>query len=152
MTDLLLVNEMREYLVAQGVVRRFGEDENGLPQCMRDPRDGAPEPADRTYAGATVTLVLGGAVPQPVLEEFIEEALVDCTVRAYLSVDAQLIQRRVRAVLDGQLNFDMGALIVERVNMFTGDQALGSDEFAYTRLQVFRVRARVKALAGLQYW
>lgn len=152
MTDFLVVNELREYLVAQGVVRRWGDAPNGLPQCTRDPRDGLPEPVDHTYQGATVMLVDGGKVPQPALEEFIEEALIDCTTRAYSTIDAQLIQRRIRAVLDGFYNFMMNGLIVEHVQMFTGDAPLGSDELGYTRMQTFRVRARVKALAGLQYW
>lgn len=151
MTDLIVIEQFRAYLVAQGVVRNWESSANGLPQCILDPRDGAPEAQGQGYEDAVVTLTRTGLTPQRPLEEFQEDAHVECIVRAYRSPDAELIQRRVRASIDGLKLFMMGALIVEWARVFTGDQPLGSDETSYSRMQTFMIRSRVKSLAGLPY-
>lgn len=167
MTDLIVIEEFRAYLVAQGAVRNWGTSGNGLPQCILDPRDGAPEAGAQAgtnviaggkgasdaanYEAAVITLTRTGLTPQRPLEEFQEDAHVECIVRAYRSPDAELIQRRVRASIDGLKLFTMGALIVEWARVFTGDQPLGSDETSYSRMQTFMIRSRVKSLAGLPY-
>lgn len=152
MSDLIAVEELRTYLVAQGVVRSWQATANGLPQCILNPRDGAPEPQGEDYQDATVTLARIGQVPPNVQEEFLEDALVECIVRAYRSPDAEMIQRRIRAQLNGLRLFTMGSLIVEWARVFTGDQPLGSDETSYTRMQTFLIQARVRSLAGAPYW
>jgi hypothetical protein len=152
-TDLIVIEELQAYLVAQGVVRAWGGAANGLPQCILAPRDGAPEASSgKAYENAVVTLTKIGQVPPVVQEEFLENALIECVTRAYRAVDAELIQRRIRATLNGLRLFTMGSLIVEHAQVFAGDQPLGSDETDYTRMQTFLIEARVRSLAGQPYW
>lgn len=146
-----MIEELRTYLVAQGVVRNWQDTPNGLPQCILMPRDGASEPVDKDYQGAMVTLAKVGQVPPIAQQEFLEDALVECVTRAFKAVDAEMIQRRIRAQLNGLKLFTMGALIVEWARVFSGDQPLGSDETSYTRVQTFLIQARVKSLAGMPY-
>lgn len=152
MSDLILIEQFRQYLVDQGVVRAWGDSANGLPQCILQPRDGAPEAQGQAYQDATVTLTKIGQQPPAPLEEFLEDALVQCITRAYKAVDAELIQRRIRAVANGQKLFVMGTLTVEWARVFAGDQPLGSDETSYTRMQTFMLQARTRSLAGTPYW
>jgi hypothetical protein len=150
-SELIAIEELRTYLVAQGVVRNWGDAANGLPQCILAPRDGAPEAQGQAYQDGVVTLAKIGQQPPVVQEEFLEAALVECVTRAYRAVDAELIQRRVRAKLNGLRLFTMGSLIVEHAQVFAGDQPLGSDETSYTRMQTFLIQTRVKSLAGTPY-
>jgi hypothetical protein len=158
--DLILIEQFRLYLVDQGVVRLWNtpvvrlwaDTTDGLPQCILDPRDGAPEPGGHGYQDATVTLTKTGMTPKDPLEEFLEDAHIEVVTRAYRSPDAELIQRRIRAVVDGFKLFTMNDLVVEWVRVFSGDQPLGSDETSYTRMQTFMVRSRVRSLAGQPYW
>lgn len=159
-----MIEQFREYLVAQGIVRRWGETPNGLPQCILDPRDGAPEAGALTgggppaggkgasdaenYEAAVVTITKTGQTPQSALVEFEEDSHVECVTRAYKSQHAELIQRRIRYLIDGQKMTMMGSLLVEWVRVFAGDQPLGSDETSYTRMQTFMLRSRVWHLAG----
>lgn len=151
MTDLIVIEQFRAYLVTAGIVRNWESAANGLPQCILDPRDGAPEAQGLGYQDAVVTLTKTGQTPQQPLEEFQEDAHIECVTRAYRSPDAELIQRRIRATVDGLKLFTMGALIVEWARVFAGDAPLGSDETSYTRMQTFMIRSRVKTLAGLPY-
>ena len=95
-----------------------------------------------------MTLEQTGHVVRGPLEEFLEEAVIDVTVRAYRAYDAEILQRRIRNVLSGEENFMLGALLVEWVRVWRGDQPLGADETSYTRRQAFRFGVRVAALAG----
>lgn len=148
MSDLIAIEEFRQYLVDQGIVRLWGDPPNGLPQCILDPRDGSPEAQGHDYQDAVVTLTRTGMTPQAALEEFQEDAHIECVARAYRAPDAELIQRRIRYAIDGMKMVTMGALLVEWVRVFAGDQPLGSDETSYTRMQTFMLRARVWHLAG----
>ncbi len=150
MADLILIEQLRAYLVAQGIVRAW-KAIGTLPQCILDPRDGAPEPAGQAYADATVTLQQTGHVVRPSDEEFLEEPVVDVTVRAYRSQDAELLQRRIRNALNGEELLTAGTLLIEWARVWRGDQPLWSDATSYTRRQSFRFGMRVKALAGLPY-
>lgn len=152
MADLFLIEEFRAYLIAQGIVRAYGTA-GTLPQCVLAPRDGAPEPypLGKTYADAVVTLEQTGHVVRGPMEEFLEEAIVSVTTRAFRSQDAELIQRRIRNIVNGEELLTMGALLVEWARVWIGDQPLAADSVSHTRRQAFRFGIRVKALAGVPY-
>lgn len=150
MAELILIEELRAYLVAQGVVRLAEGAGGALPPCWLDPEDGAPEPdaAD----DATVTLTGPLTIPQEwQTGTMLEERIVDVVVRARSSARAELIQRQIKGQLEEKVNVFLGALRIEHCKLWRGDQKLASDETTYTRMQSFRIAARVKSLAGLPY-
>lgn len=160
MPDLLVLDELLAYLVAQGVAQRPSDPASlDLPSVWRQPRDGAPEPRKNASTGelaehATITLVAAQAGPPTERgDEAIEEALVDVVVRARDNQTAQLLQRQIRALLHppdapyARRLWGMGALLVESSRIWRGDQPVDSGEF-YTRTQSFVIAARRKALAG----
>ena len=149
MADLFLVEQLREYLVAQGIVRK-AEQTGAAPPCWMNPRDGAREPVSPDLAA--VTLVQTLAVPQPgEVQRFLEEPIVDVIVRATTDPRAQLIHRQIRGALADKELFTMGSLLVERALVWRMDQPTGQNDKTYSRTGSFRFLVRVKALAGLPY-
>lgn len=151
MADLHLIEELRDYLIAEGIVRAFEATTGTAPRCILAPRDGAPEPTGKTYADATVTLEQTNHVARPAMEEFLEEPIVDVTVRAGKAPDAELIQRRIRQQINGENLLVVGDLVLEWVRVWLGDRPIGSDSLGYWRRQSFRIGVRVKALQGEPY-
>jgi hypothetical protein len=160
MADLLVLDELLAYLVAQGVAQRPSETPSvDLPSIWKQPRDGAPEPrksASTAELAEAATITLVAAQTGPPLErgdEAIEEALVDVVVRARSNQTAQLIHRQIRGLLHpvdapyARRLWTMGDLLVESSRIWRGEQPVDSGEF-YTRTQSFVIAARRKALAG----
>lgn len=160
MPDLLVIDELLAYLVAQGVAQRPSQPAStSVPSIWKQPRDGAPEPRRNASTGelselATVTLV--GTHTGPPAEpgdEAVEETSVDVIVRARHNATAQLIHRQIRALLHpvdapyARRQWTMGGLLVESSRIWRGEQPVGAGEF-YTRTQSFLIAARRKALAG----
>lgn len=149
MADLFLVEQLRAYLVAQGIVRN-AETTGPLPPCWMNPRDGAREPTGSDLAA--VTLIQTLAIPQPgEVQRFLEEPIVDVVVRATSDPRAQLLHRQIRGVLADRDLFTMGSLLVERCLVWRMDQPTGQNDKTYSRTGSFRFLVRVKALAGLPY-
>lgn len=149
MADLIVVEQLRAYLVAQGIVRN-AESAGAAPPCWLNPRDGAKEPVSPDLSA--VTLVQTLAVPQDVLHQpFLQEPIVDVLIRATTSPRAELLQRAIRGVLADKRLLTMGDLLVERSLVWREDQHLQADDRTYTRVQSFRFLCRVKALQGLPY-
>lgn len=149
MADLIVIEQMRAHLIAQGLVRAW-ETDGAAPPCILDPRDGAPEPVDPDLS--TVTLVQTLHVPVEIMEQrYLAEPVVDVIVRSRTSPRAVLLQRSIRGVLADRRLFEMGDLLVERSLVWREDQQLDADERCYTRVQSFRLLCRIKALAGLPY-
>jgi hypothetical protein len=156
MTDLLVVNEFRAYLIEQGVGRDGSDPSPTIPSVWTQPRDGALMP--REGEGATVTLVASVGPPNS-LESWMEEAFVDVIVRARAAGEGELIHRSIRALVvppddpGGRKMWMMGALLVECSEPWRPEQPLPPVEggLTYDRVQSFRFLARVKALRGEPY-
>jgi len=158
MTGLLVVNEFRAYLIAEGIVQDGNDPPSlTLPSIWAQPRDGALLP--REDEGITVTLIDVGIGGPNSLEPWIEEAFVDVMVRARSVGVGQLIHRAIRTLISpadlpgGRKMWQMGALLVECSDQWRKEQPLPPVEggLTYDRVQSFRFVARTKALRGEPY-
>ena len=169
MPDLWVLDEMRAYLIAQGVVQSNNLAPSlVLPSIWLNPRDGAPEPRNTLDANGnptdvpaenvTVTLVDTRESSPPAYRfgEFLAETFVDVIVRARKHPQAKLAQRNIhtamhpRTVNGPRHGWLMGTLDVEYSMRFRADQAHPmTDDDTYARTQTFLIAARRKALAGL---
>jgi hypothetical protein len=168
--DLTVVDELRAYLIAQGVGQSNDPNVTPIsavvPSIWKETVDGAPEPRDGE--AATITLIDTLAGPPSDLEAFMEETFVECVVRARGVASGTLLQRQIRqliAPLDapgGRKMWMMGALLVEYSTCWRGDQPAGAvaastswttgrPSTVFSRTQSFRIGCRVKSLAGLPY-
>jgi hypothetical protein len=149
--DLIVVEELKAYLVAQGLAVHPGPSLS-LPSVWTPPRDGAMHPRD----GENATIVLAESLNAPAgtLEAWITESFVNVIVRAREDRDAKLIQRSIldlihpNAAHGGRFVWTMNNLVVEYSRVWRGDQALEADKVSYTRVQSFVFGCRRKALAG----
>jgi hypothetical protein len=154
MPDLIVVEELQDYLVAQGAGQLpAAAPSTTLPSVWTAPRDGAPEP--RPGENVTITLIDVNLTAAPGLEAWIEEAFVDVIVIARQNPQAKLIQRGLRDLIHpmsahgGKKMWTMGQLVVEYSTCWRGDQPLAQNKNTYSRVQGFRFGCRRKALAGL---
>src|SRR4051794_28428379 len=118
MPDLIVVEELQDYLVAQGAGQLPAAAPSlTLPSVWLSPRDGAPEPRDGE--NATITLIDTNLAAAPDLEAWIEEAYVDVIVVARQNAAAKLIHRGIRDLIHpmsahgGKKQWTMGVLLVE---------------------------------------
>lgn len=163
MPEYHVIEELRAYLIAQGVVQpQSAAPSTVTPSIWLQPRDGAPEPRkDSTgnYAeAATVTLTDPMLAPASELVAWIEESFIDVIVRARTAPQAKLIQRSIRGLihpnddLGGRKQWTMNNLTVEYSTIWRGDQDLPrppGDRPTYDRTCGYRFGVRRKALSGL---
>lgn len=158
MAELILVEELQDYLIAQGVGTmpppKGGPAINaGLPSIWLSPRDGAPRPRDGLES-ATVSIVDTQLGSVHDLDTWIEESFVDVIVTAPNNGTVKLIHRGIRNLLHpitgngGRKQWMMGALLVELSTVWRGEQPLAQDDFVYARTASYRFQVRRKALAG----
>lgn len=166
MTDYHVVDELRDYLIAQGVVHvQDAAASTMLPSIWVDPRDGAPEPRDGEDITVTLRDTMLAAADQ--LEAWIEEAYVDVIVRSRTPAPGRLVQRSIRNLIHpisahgGKKQWTMGGLLVEYSTIWRSDQKLAglndaagdrgvmSEHPTYDRVASYRFGCRRKALAGL---
>ncbi len=159
MADLLVAEEMQDYLILQGVGQLPATAPSAvLPSIWLAPRDGVPEPRRSSGELATVTIVEANLASPNGLEAWIEEAFVDVYVRATQNGAAKLLQRQIRGLIHpngdhgGRKLWTMSDLLVEYSTVWRGDQPVDEDQYTYTRVQGFRFGCRRKALAGLPYF
>lgn len=154
MAELVVTEELQDYLVAQGVAQLPAvSPSTSLPSIWLAPRDGAPRP--RTGENATITLIdtnLGGPAN---LEDYLEECFVDVIVVARTNGPAKLIHRSIRNLIHpmngqpwGRHHWYMAALLVEYSGVWRGDQPLAQDDATYSRVASYRFGCRRKSLAG----
>lgn len=158
MAELLLVEEMHTYLLAQGIGTDPDSADPARPSIWLQPRDGAAVPRGTVSApreSATVTLIdsqLGG---HSELEAWLEESFVDVIVKANHAATCKLIHRGIRNLIHpigshgGRSQWMMGALLVEFSTVWRSEQPSGdpTDSF-YARTASYRFCCRRKALAG----
>jgi hypothetical protein len=166
--DLFVVQELRSYLIAQGVVQAASDAPSlTVPSIHVDPSDGAPVPR-RSAAGAlseigTVTILDTQLQPAAALEAWIEEAFVDVIVRmsskAGGGARCRLTHRVIRGLLHpndahgGRKQWYMNGLLVEYSTIWRGEQPLpfptDGDTDVVSRVASYRFGCRRKALQGL---
>lgn len=153
MPELLVVEELQDYLVAQGVGQLPGNPPSTtLPSVWLAPRDGAPRP--RSGENVTITIVDTQLGSINELEAWIDETFVDIIVVARQNTAAKLTHRVIRNLIHpieghgGRKMWTMGQLQVELSTVWRGDQPLHQDDATYSRTASYRFQCRRKALAG----
>lgn len=169
MADLIVVQELQAYLVAQGVGQLPGATPSlTVPSIWLAPRDGAPLPREDKATKAplehvTVTLKDPMLTSPSSLEEWMEEAFIDIIVRAHQSAACQLVHRQIRGLIvpydasGGRKQWMMNNLLVEYSDQWRMEQELPmlrsvaqTDAHAtYDRVASYRFACRRKVLAGL---
>ncbi len=168
MPDYVVIEELQDYLVAQGIGQRPSVAPSlTVPSIWLAPRDGAPDL--RSVAGVlaenvTVTLIDTMFRSPNGLEPWLEESFVDVIVRSRHAGAGKLVQRRIRDLIEpgntslgGKKNWMMGDLRVEYSRMWRGDQPLpqrqatseSDPHVTYDRVASYMFGCRRKVLAGL---
>lgn len=159
MAELLVIDELRAYLIAQGIAQDNNAPPSAvIPSIWVKPMEGEPEP--RLPDGgevAAITLVDTLLRSPSDLEQFMEEAFVEVVVRSWSPSAGELIQRQIRGLIvpgdasGGRKMWMMNNLLVEYSTMWRGDQSLGATSLSYARTQSFRFGCRRKSLSGFPY-
>lgn len=163
MADLIVIEELRSYLVAQGIAVDNGSatiasPSTAVPTIWLEPRDGAPEPRNEggtQIENVTITLSETISTPARDMAAWITETFVEVIVKARQNRDAILTQRKIADLIQpgqaygGRFMWTMGSLLVESSRVWLGDQAFGQNKTCFTRVQSLQIDARRKALAGL---
>lgn len=156
MPELILIEELRAYLLAQGVVQAQNTaPSTSVPSIWLDPREGAPEP--RQGENVTVTLVDMMLAGPNGLDAWMEDTFVDVIVRSRTKSPGVLTHRVIRNLLApiadhaGRKHWTMGSLLVERSTMWRPEQPVVFQDQqlrTYTRTAAYRFECRRQALAG----
>ena len=171
MADLIVVQELQAYLIAQGVGQHPSAAPSlTVPAIFTQPRDGAPLPrnldrdSNGRWVGETTVTIKDPMLTSPSsLEEWIEEAFIDIIVRAPQSATCQLVHRQIRGLIvpfdasGGRKQWMMNNLLVEYSDQWRLEQELPmlravaqTDAHAtYDRVASYRFACRRKVLAGL---
>lgn len=173
MADLIVIEELQAYLVAQGVGIAPASPPPAagveLVTIWTAPRDGAALPRNVAKVGgrwqgeSTVTLTDTLGRSPSALEEWMTETFIDVVVRSPRAQTGKLLQRQIHALIvpfgatGGRKQWLMNSLLVEQSLEWRGDQPLPqrqavaeNDRHAtYDRVQSFCFRCRRKILAGL---
>lgn len=158
MADYQVIDELRTYLIAQGIVQaQSATPSTVLPSVWLAPRDGALLPRE----GEDMTVTLRDtllAAPGP-LQAWEEVAYIDVITRSRREPAGKLVQRSIRNLLHpvaghgGRFQWTMGSLLVSYSTIWRGEQPLPSvgDAVTFDRVQSFQIACRRQSLAGLPY-
>lgn len=171
MPDLIVVQELQTYLVAQSVGQLPGVAASlTVPSIWTEPRDGAALPrniardVNGRWIGETTVTIKDPMLGSPSnLEAWIEESFIDIIVRSPQSATAQMIHRQIRGLLHpfdshgGRKQWMMGALLVESSSQWRVEQAMPQRQAVtendphqtFDRVASYRFSVRRKILAGL---
>jgi hypothetical protein len=110
-----LLDHLRDYLAAEGVVRDPDTQDPSLPPMWVEPRTGVPAPGKGNHVTRVgKTLVLGaffsGGIPPAPLEGFRRMDTVDIWIRALNAPDAHTIEQAIRDKLIDKQDWDMAGL------------------------------------------
>lgn len=162
MAEVVVIEQLQDYLVAQGVGQLPGAVPSMiLPSIWLAPRDGSPLP--RAGENVTVTLIDTNLASPAGLMAWIEETFVDIIVRSRGASEGKLVQRNIKKLLvpfdahGGRKQWTMGTLLVEQSIEWRGDQPLpqplttSSEDphITYDRVASYRFSCRRKILSGL---
>lgn len=162
MADLSVIDELRDYLIEEGVGHAQDASPSlTVPSVWIMPLDGVPLP--RTGENQTVTLRDTRLQGASTVEAWIEETFIDVIVRSRSEPEGQFLHRAIRGLLISQSDaggmkrmWTMGAINpVEYSGEWRGEQPLPAvaerDITTYDRVASYRFGVRRKILAGLSY-
>lgn len=163
MPGLIVIEELKSYLVAQGVGQPVdGPDPSvNMPSIWTQPRQGAPMPRKPKGGGdwlerATVTLRDQNLTGPPGIAAWIEDAFVDITVRAVNAGECKLLHRTIAGLISpigqigGRKHWMMNQLLVQESRIWRREQELPSVEGGetYDRLASYQFRCARSTLAA----
>jgi hypothetical protein len=167
MADLIVIEELQAYLIAQGVAQAPNTAPSlTVPSVWTMTRDGAPLPRNTNGViteNATITLDDTLLRAPSDLEAWMQEAFVEVIVRARNAGTGKLLQRQILRLLvpfdahGGKKQWMMGSLLVEQSTEWKGDQPLPQmraiaqtdPHITFDRVASYRFACRRKILAGL---
>ena len=133
-----LLYNLREFLIAEGIVRRPSVDVAGRYPMWLDPRSGVPAPGEGSAPVEIDNDVVLGAFQVTGIARAAYDAshlrtdAVDIWIRAKTSPLAYDLEERLYELLADRRQFMLGALIILESRQFRALQRLGSDENGYT--------------------
>lgn len=158
MPEMFLLDELRAYLIGQGVVQAQDAPASlTLASVWLDPRQGAPEPKD----GENVTMTIidtGLSLPRLVEQE--ERTVVEFIVRSRKKPANSMLHRVLRGLLHpidqvgGRKLWLMNDLLVQRSSLAREEQPVTvpeGDVPCYTRTASYVFDVRRKSLLGAPY-
>lgn len=160
MGDLIVVDELQQFLVAEGIGQLPAADPStSLPSIWTQPRQGAAMP--RTDNGEwlenqTVTLNDPHLSGPPGLEAWLEDAFIDITIRSRNAAEGKLLHRTIRALihpigeLAGKRNWIMNELRVLYSSIWRNEQPLPPVDggITYDRVASYRFTCARSDLAA----
>ena len=141
MPALLIAEECRDYLVAQGLVKKPSTASGSQPKCFVEPLTGAPSPEE---AGTNLTLRYAGGLPSPSYGEFVDQVDLDFIIRSADLRTALELGLSISDKLDGKRGLMLDTLRVEQITRNRPfDRLMGPDQPAsYTLIGQFRFMVR----------
>lgn len=147
MADLILAEEVRDYLIDAEIFSAVESGQVSPPPCRIDPALGMDEIDVPTGGDAAAAIFTGAEIPRPWLEgDFLIERAIEVLVRAESRPRAELVQRQVRGALEEKKGVTMGRLAVDWSKLWRGTQMIHSDEKSVTLSQNFLIAVSVRNL------
>jgi hypothetical protein len=131
-----LLNDMRDHLIAQGLVRRPRDATPDAPPLWLEPREGVPAPGEGQNATSAARTPSWGptcrAGSRPARSSRRSADTVDIWLRTTSAARAAELQAQLRAALIDQRNWQMAGQLVIDCEEWRPLQRLGSDAQGYT--------------------
>lgn len=138
-TDLL--SALRDYLVAQNIVRKPSVAGTSPPLWV-EPMQGTPAPGDGTATEVDANLVLGafltGGIAPARYESWWRQPIVDVRFRGRDTRTIQTTELAISAALIDKVDWTMAGLYVVEAEQWRALQRLGSDEQGYEFVASYR--------------
>lgn len=139
--------EIRKYLVDEGVVTNGEDGDDAPPPCWYDPRDGAMNMPIPGGAESVVILLTGQGIVNPFLEaRFLQDIPLEVIVRSKNRPTCVFLHRTIFGLMAEKENLLMGDLLIERSSHFREVQEIAKDADSWTLSQSFRVSYRRESL------
>ena len=136
MPSPLLIQALRDHLIAQGIVRD-PRTAGPLPPCWRSPRKGVPAPSEGTGTEIGPDSVVG-LMPAPGVAEPRHDATylrtdgVDIVIRSRTAPQAVALDDQIRTALTDKRGWTMGGLTIIESNLYRPQSLITSDDQAFT--------------------
>lgn len=134
-----LLDNIRQYLINNGVVRDPRDGTNTLPPLWISPRFGAPAPGQTegikaVEVGNPVVAALDDAtdIPPARYEGFLRNSHVTLEVRARTAQQAKAFENQVRALLNDKRGWMMVNVPVNESLLYRGFQPISRSNLAFT--------------------
>lgn len=132
-----LLEDLRDHLVAHGIVRRPRETlPAGRPPMWLEPRNGIPAPGEGQNAtevgsDAVVGAYVSGGIATDRHEGFLRIDGIDIHLRTRTAPIALELEAQIRAALNDRRHWTMGSRTVEESLQFRPLQRLGSGDHGF---------------------